>query len=76
MKNKWKKFLVLVILAIVSGFAFGYVISQQETIRELQKELNDTREQLYISNDTIKQIFMFNEREYYMNQMEDDVDDE
>lgn len=75
MKSKWKKHLILIVLAIALGIGVGFVISQQETIRELQRELNDTREQLYISNDTLRQIQMFNEREYYMNQMEDEVDE-
>lgn len=75
MKNKWKKYLFLIILALTVGIAGGYVISKEQTIRELQQELNDTREQLYISNDTLKQIYMHNEREYYMDQMEDDVDE-
>lgn len=71
MKSKWKQVLLLIVLALTIGIGAGYVISKEQTIRELQQELNDTREQLYISNDTLKQIFMYNEREYYMNQMEE-----
>lgn len=75
MKSKWKQVFILIILALAVGIAGGYVISQEQTIRELQQELNDTREELYISNDTLKQIYMHNEREYYMQQLEEDVND-
>lgn len=75
MKSKWKQVLILIVLALTVGIGAGYVISQQETIRELQIELNDTREQLYISNDTLRQIYMYNEREYYMNQMKEEMEE-
>lgn len=75
MKSKWKQVLILIVLALTVGVGAGYVISKEQTIRELQQELNDTREQLYISNDTLKQIYMHDEREYYMNQMKEEVEE-
>lgn len=47
-------------------------LKQGAYIDQLEQELDEAREQLYISNDTLRQIEMFNEREYYMNQMEEE----
>lgn len=46
-------------------------LKQGAYIEQLEQELDEAREQLYISNNTLRQIQMFNEREYYMNQMEE-----
>lgn len=50
-------------------------LKQAADINRLEQELFETREQLFISNDTLRQIEMLNEREYYMQQLEEDVDE-
>lgn len=68
----------LVSIFILIGLFIGITVqnlNQAAYINRLEKELNDTREQLYISNDTLRQIEMFNEREYYMQQLEEDANE-
>lgn len=50
-------------------------LKQGAYIEQLEQDLSETREQLYIANDNLKQIQMHNEREYYMDQMEDEADE-
>lgn len=65
-----KLLLPLFFVGLLIG-AFAWNLKQGAYVDQLEQELDETREQLYISNDTLRQIQMFNEREYYMNRMEE-----
>lgn len=55
--------------------AFAWNLKQGAYIDQLEQELDETREQLYIKDDMLKQVYMYREREFYMNQIEDDADE-
>lgn len=62
-------------VAFLIGLFIGMIawnLKQAADINRLEQELDQAREQLYISNDTLRQIYMFNEREYYMQQLEEE----
>jgi uncharacterized membrane protein YidH (DUF202 family) len=64
-----KKALNVTIVVFAIGIIAGQAIrnfEQEIKIEELKAELSDTQEQLHISNDQLKQIYMFQEREQYM----------
>lgn len=42
----------------------------ENEVDRLEQELSETRQQLLISNDTLKQINMYHEREFYMEDLE------
>lgn len=73
--NEYKEVILKILLPVfLIGLFIGMTtwnLKQGAYINQLEQELSETREQLYISNDTLRQIEMFNEREYYMNQMEE-----
>lgn len=73
--KKYKDFIVkLLLVFFLIGWFIGIAawnLKQGAYVEQLEQELDETREQLYISNDMLRQIQMFNEREYYMNQMDD-----
>lgn len=67
--------ILLTTLFIMGAFAGAAIRTskQQSEIERLEQELLDTQQQLIISNDQLKQIQAYQEREYYMEQ-ENEVD--
>lgn len=57
MKNKWKKYLLLIILALTVGIAGGYVVSQQQTIRVLKSRRLSLTKRVVIKDDETGKIY-------------------
>lgn len=71
MKSKRERNRIYYLLSFVIGVAMLVMVYQHKTIQELEDDLSEVREELYIKNDIIKQINMRNEREFYMERMEE-----
>lgn len=71
MKSKRERNLIYYLLSFVIGVTMLVMVYQHKTIQELEDDLSEVREELYIKNDIIKQINMRNEREFYMERMEE-----
>ena len=75
-KDDFKYFIKNILpLTVLIGLVFGLlgnILEQNEEIKELEQRLEETQELLNISNDTLKQIEMYQEREFYMNQEADE----
>lgn len=66
MKDKIIKFIAIAfLLGVIIGLGLR-MYEQHKEIDELTNRLYDTQEQLIISNDQLKQIQMYQEREQYM----------
>lgn len=66
MKDKIIKFIAIAFsLGVIIGLGLR-MYEQHKEIDELTNRLYDTQEQLIISNDQLKQIQMYQEREQYM----------
>lgn len=72
-------FFTRVIVPILSIIVILTLLNRNEELEsELQRveqELNDTQEQLLISNNMLHQIKMRNEREFYMDQVEEETNE-
>ena len=72
-KQDLKNVAKVILSGLLAGLIIGMFVSiskQTETIEQLETELVETREQLNIANDQLKQINMRNEAIYYINQLE------
>lgn len=72
-KQDLKNVAKIILSGLLAGLIIGMFVSiseQTETIEQLETELVETREQLNVANDQLKQINMRNEAIYYINQLE------
>jgi uncharacterized protein (DUF3084 family) len=73
-REDWVNIIAIVLGTLVTGVLLGLFINtseQRDTIEQLETELVETREQLNIANDQLKQINMRNEAIYYIKQLEE-----
>lgn len=72
-KQDLKNVAKIILSGLLAGLIIGMFVSISEqtgTIEQLETELVETREQLNTANDQLKQINMRNEAIYYINQLE------
>lgn len=72
-KQDLKNVAKIILSGLLAGLIIGMFVSiseQTEAIEQLETELVETREQLNVANDQLKQINMRNEAIYYINQLE------
>ena len=72
-KQDLKNVAKIILSGLLAGLIIGMFVSISEqtgTIEQLETELVETREQLNAANDQLKQINMRNEAIYYINQLE------